>query len=85
MRHNRLVLLCSIFAALLLSGQCWSDTPTSAKNILVVQGKVLDSTGSPVEDASVLPYLNGRPFISPTHGAGSEKEYLHRPQWAVYD
>ena len=75
MRHNRLVLLCSILTALLLSGQCWSDTPASAKDILVLQGKVLDSTGSPVEDASVLPYLNGRPFISPTHGAGSEKEY----------
>ena len=75
MRHNRLVLLCSILAALLLSGQCWSDTPASAKDILVVQGKVLDSTGSPVEDASVLPYLNGRPLISPTHGAGSEKDY----------
>jgi Na+/H+ antiporter NhaD/arsenite permease-like protein len=30
---------------------------------LVLQGKVLDSTGSPLSDANIAPYLNGKPFM----------------------
>ncbi|MBI5572486.1 MAG: ArsB/NhaD family transporter [Desulfomonile tiedjei] len=40
----------------------------SPNAVLVVQGKVLDSAGSPLGEANILPYLNGKPYLVPAPG-----------------
>ncbi len=47
----------------------------SPKDVLVIQGKILDSSGSALSDANILPYLNGKPFLAAGHGAEAEKDY----------
>jgi Na+/H+ antiporter NhaD/arsenite permease-like protein len=54
-------------------GTCASEKTTSPAGLLVVQGKVLDSAGSPLSDATVLPYLNGKPFMPAVQGGEAHK------------
>jgi Na+/H+ antiporter NhaD/arsenite permease-like protein len=68
-----LIIICSIVSAAGLSSADKTDSP---KDVLIIQGKILDSTGSPLSEANVLPYLNGKPFISTGHGAKTEKDYV---------
>jgi Na+/H+ antiporter NhaD/arsenite permease-like protein len=58
---------------LLAVGNCWCEKPPSPAGLLVVQGKVLDSAGNPLSDATVLPYLNGKPFMPAVHGGEAHK------------
>jgi hypothetical protein len=44
----------------------------SSNAVLVVQGKVLDSAGSPLGDATILPYLDGKLYKPAINGAHSE-------------
>jgi Na+/H+ antiporter NhaD/arsenite permease-like protein len=46
----------------------------ASSNILVVEGKVIDSVGHPVDDAKVMPYLKGKPFIPESMGNHADKE-----------
>ncbi len=50
-----LLLICSL-------GFCWAATADKSNAPLTIQGKILDSTGMPISEASVMPYLNGRPY-----------------------
>ena len=68
-----LIIICSIVSAAGLSSADKTDSP---KDVLIIQGKILDSTGSPLSEANVLPYRNGKPFISTGHGAKTEKDYV---------
>ncbi|MGC8906386.1 MAG: SLC13 family permease [Desulfomonilaceae bacterium] len=43
--------------------------------LLVVQGKVLDASGNPIENAQIIPYLNGKPILPPAHGAAHEQGF----------
>ncbi len=64
---------CALF--LIMANTSWSADPSQNSSMFVVEGKVLDTTGHPVEDAKILPYLNGKPYIPNTGKAHSEKEF----------
>ncbi len=67
MKRNSLVLLLSVIAVLLAAGICWAEKPPQSNAVLVISGKVLDPAGNPVDDATAVPYLNGKPHISSGH------------------
>jgi Na+/H+ antiporter NhaD/arsenite permease-like protein len=73
-RHS---ILCFIIICLIvsISGLSSAEKTDLAKNTLVIQGKILDSAGNALSEANVLPFLNGKPFLAPSHGGGAEKEY----------
>ncbi|MBI5252362.1 MAG: anion permease [Desulfomonile tiedjei] len=73
MKRNSLVLILSIIAVLLAAGMCWGEKPSAPNAVLVIQGKVLDPSGNAIGDATIMPYLNGRPHITNGHGAGADK------------
>ena len=75
MKRYGIALVCALLAGLLAAGACWSQKPQPESAALIVQGKVLDSAGMPLSDATVLPYLNGKPFLAAVHGAETPKEY----------
>jgi Na+/H+ antiporter NhaD/arsenite permease-like protein len=52
-----------------------AEKTDSPKDVLVIQGKILDSAGNALSEANILPYLNGKPFLAAGHGAEAEKEY----------
>lgn len=64
MRFSRLALLFVTLAVLLLNALQFAVAADSSKGVLVIQGKVLDPAGNPVDSANVIPYLNGRPYVS---------------------
>jgi Na+/H+ antiporter NhaD/arsenite permease-like protein len=63
-----------ILTMLLVAGVCWGETATSSRSVLVIHGKVLDPAGNPLEGATIVPYLNGKPYMPAVHGAENEKE-----------
>jgi Na+/H+ antiporter NhaD/arsenite permease-like protein len=67
-----LILVCSIVS---IAGIASADKTNANKDVLVIQGKILDSSGSALSDANILPYLNGKPFLAAGHGADAEKDY----------
>ena len=73
MKRNGLIISYIIFAVLFGVGVCSGSQSSSPEGVLVIQGKVLDSSGSPLSDANVLPYLNGKLYVPPAHGAGGHK------------
>jgi Na+/H+ antiporter NhaD/arsenite permease-like protein len=66
-----LIVAIGVFAA----GYGFGGTPSDSQGTLVLQGKVLDSAGMPLSDASVLPYLNGKPVMTggPTRSEGAKE------------
>ena len=65
---------CVVFMSLLIgTGLALAAESTSSNAVLVIQGKVLDPSGNLVSDATIVPYLNGRPHIAAGHGANAEK------------
>jgi len=48
----------------------------SANAILAIHGKVLDSAGMPLSDASALPYVNGKPIIAAANGEGEKSNNI---------
>ncbi|MGO9568634.1 MAG: SLC13 family permease [Desulfomonilaceae bacterium] len=76
MKKHALMSVFTIVTVFLVTGACFSEEPANPKGMLVLQGKVLDSTGMPLSDANILPYLDGKPFMPVTHGAGPPKEYF---------
>jgi Na+/H+ antiporter NhaD/arsenite permease-like protein len=75
MKRYGMAMACTLIALLLAGGACWGQKPGPESAVLILQGKVLDSAGMPLSDATVLPYLNGKPFLSAAHGAEAPKEY----------
>ena len=67
-----LILICSIVS---IAGVSSAEKTDSPKDVLVIQGKILDSAGNALSEANILPYLNGKPFLAAGHGAEAEKEY----------
>ena len=68
---------CSFFGAVIVLfvavGDSWCEALPVPTGLLVVQGKVLDKTGNALPDASVLPYLDGKPVRS-AHPIQGHKE-----------
>jgi Na+/H+ antiporter NhaD/arsenite permease-like protein len=75
MKRCGMALACTLVAVLLAGGACWGQKSEPESAVLILQGKVLDSAGMPLSDATVLPYLNGKPFLHAAHGAETSKEY----------
>ena len=67
-----LILICSIVS---IAGVSSAEKTDSPKDVLVIQGKILDSAGNALSEANILPYLNGKPFLAAGHGAEAEKDY----------
>jgi Na+/H+ antiporter NhaD/arsenite permease-like protein len=65
---RRFQTICVVFLTLLVGlGSALAADPKSSDAVLVIHGKVLDPSGNPVGDATVVPYLNGKPHISLGH------------------
>jgi Na+/H+ antiporter NhaD/arsenite permease-like protein len=75
MRRGLIVVLLIICSLIAIAGVSSAGKTDSAKNALVIQGKILDSAGNPLSEANILPYLNGKPFLAGGHGAEVEKDY----------
>lgn len=73
MKRDSLMLIISIIAVLFSVGVCWAENSAQPTAVLVIHGKVLDSTGNPLGEANIIPYLNGKPQLSNGNGSGSEK------------
>ncbi len=53
------------------SGLAAESKPPNAT--LVIQGKVLDSVGNALGEAHIVPYLNGKPYLTNGHDAEADK------------
>jgi Na+/H+ antiporter NhaD/arsenite permease-like protein len=73
MKRNSLALILSVTAVLLAAGICWGDKPAQPNAVLMIHGKVLDSAGSPLGEANIVPFLNGKPHLTNGDTAGSDK------------
>ncbi len=51
-----------------------ADPKSPADAVLIVQGKILDSAGSPLGDANIIVYLDGKPYKPALNGSHSEKD-----------
>ena len=69
MKRNFLTFMVSIIAVLIAAGPVSSEKPAPGNAVLVVQGKILDSVGNPLGEANILPYLNGKPYLTPARGS----------------
>lgn len=76
MLSKQIVVLFTVLSALFGLGYSLCDGSPTPDGVLVVQGKVLDAVGNPVEDASVIPYLNGRPVMPGGHANNGHKENI---------
>ncbi|MBF0531420.1 MAG: hypothetical protein HQK55_19545 [Deltaproteobacteria bacterium] len=56
-----LIIILAIF--IFLTGSAFGGSNNQPKSILIIQGKVLDPSGNPVADATIMPYHNGKPFL----------------------
>jgi Na+/H+ antiporter NhaD/arsenite permease-like protein len=61
-----------IFTLLVVASLGWAAESKAPTGVLVLQGKVLDSAGSPLGDANIVPYLNGKPYMAA--GRDAEKD-----------
>ncbi len=65
--------VCAMFA--LFAGTSWAGAKSQNPNTFVIEGKVLDASGHAVDDAKLLPYLNGKAYIPDTGKAHAEHEF----------
>jgi Na+/H+ antiporter NhaD/arsenite permease-like protein len=71
---RRFQTICLVFLTLLLGlGPGLAADSKAADAVLAVHGKVLDPSGNTIGDATVIPYLNGKPYITGGHGAEADK------------
>ncbi|MCX5874593.1 MAG: ArsB/NhaD family transporter [Deltaproteobacteria bacterium] len=76
MRRHLILCLITICSIISIAGISSAEKTDSAKDVLVIQGKILDSAGNTISKANILPYLNGKPFLAVGHGAEAEKDYV---------
>jgi len=63
-----------VFISLLVgSGLALAAESKAPGAVLVIHGKVLDPTGTALGDATIVPYLNGKPHITVGHGSEADK------------
>jgi Na+/H+ antiporter NhaD/arsenite permease-like protein len=75
MRRLLIIVFLTICSLMTFTGGSWAaDKPDSARDTLIITGKILDSVGNGLGDAHVLPYLNGKPVLGLGHGGQAEKE-----------
>jgi Na+/H+ antiporter NhaD/arsenite permease-like protein len=66
---------CIVLLTLLVGfGSGWAADPKPANPVLILQGKILDSAESPLGDATIIPYLNGKPYRPAINGTHSDKD-----------
>jgi Na+/H+ antiporter NhaD/arsenite permease-like protein len=70
-----LVFILATVLAVVAASDARSEQAAASHAVLVVQGKVLDSAGSPLDDANVLPYLNGKPVLLGGHASEGANQY----------
>ncbi|AFM26984.1 SLC13 family permease [Desulfomonile tiedjei] len=75
MKRNGLIITFVVLAILCSISVSYGDKTPANQSVLVIQGNVLDSTGNPLADATIVPYLNGKPFI-PKSDATHAKEIV---------
>ena len=75
MKHYGSIVTFALAAFLLAPAAVFGEKPPVPGAILVVQGKVLDSAGMPLSDASVLPYLDGKLYMPSVKKADLIKVY----------
>ncbi len=56
-----------------------ANTEVREQNVLVIQGKVVDSAGNFLSAARIVPFLNGRPFLSVVNEYAPQKGYETGP------
>lgn len=74
MRRNALMTLTLALLAFLGVQSALGAGQPAGSSVIVVEGKVTDSVGHPVEDAKIMPYLNGKPYIPENMGTHADKE-----------
>ncbi|MGB6065170.1 MAG: ArsB/NhaD family transporter [Desulfomonilaceae bacterium] len=75
MKHYRRIVAFALAAFLLAPAAGFGSESPAPGAILIVQGKVLDSAGMPLSDASVLPYLNGKLYMPAVKEADLRKDH----------
>lgn len=75
MNHKAGIVLAGVISVLLGVGTCGSENPSPSTGFLILQGKVLDSAGSPLSDATILPHLDGKPFFQTVNVAGRGRDF----------
>lgn len=73
MKRNLLAFIVTLTTALIAVGLCWGEKTVQPNAVLVIQGKILDPAGNPLSDATVIPYLNGKPQFQTSHGSEADK------------
>jgi Na+/H+ antiporter NhaD/arsenite permease-like protein len=63
------ILLVLGLVSVVVSTECFAGKAETATGALVIHGKILDSSGMPLSDATAIPYLDGKPFLPPSHGS----------------
>ncbi|MGD9818283.1 MAG: SLC13 family permease [Desulfomonilaceae bacterium] len=74
MTRNSLVTFIVVILLALGFNGANAASQASSNTLLIVEGKVVDSVGHPVDDAKIMPYLNGKPFIPESMGTHAEKD-----------
>jgi Na+/H+ antiporter NhaD/arsenite permease-like protein len=74
MTRKKLIICLIAFTVLFSAVPIQAESPAGPQGILQIQGRVLDSAGSPLSEAAVLPYLNGKLYVPSTHKSEGENE-----------
>lgn len=76
MERRGLILLLAVIMVAWGGGTLWGKEPEHSQAMLVLQGKVLDSAGMPLADATVFPYLNGKLALPKPIEGEAPKEFM---------
>ncbi len=75
MRRRITLCLMVVCSAIFIASTSSAEKTSSPKDALVIQGKILDSAGNPLSEASIQPYHNGKLFVAAGHGIDAKNEY----------
>lgn len=74
MRRNAFIIFSLAMLATFWVNIALGAATAASSSVIVVEGKVTDAVGHPVDDARVMPYLNGKPYIPESMGRHADKE-----------
>jgi Na+/H+ antiporter NhaD/arsenite permease-like protein len=72
MKRGCLIVVWIVWLLFLAAGACRSEKPNLDRSVLIIHGKVSDPAGNPLEDADIIPYLNGKPYILALRSNGNK-------------